>query len=69
MQPPPHVGCGWLFVCLSCSPFIQGSESDMDKVRGLLKRWREKVYALLVQKKLQEIEEARSREEMRRKVS
>lgn len=40
----------------------------MDRVRGLLTRWREKVYALLVQQKIQEIEEVRRKEEWQRKV-
>lgn len=40
----------------------------MDRVRGLLTRWREKVYALLVQQKLQEIEDLRKKEESQRKV-
>lgn len=40
----------------------------MDRVRGLLTRWREKVYALLVQQKLQEIEDIRKKEETQRKV-
>lgn len=48
--------------------WLQRSSNEMDRVRGLLTRWREKVYALLVQQKLQEIEEVRKREETQRKV-
>lgn len=40
----------------------------MEKVRTLLTRWREKVYALLVQLKQQEIEDVRSKRQSQMKV-
>lgn len=40
----------------------------MDRVRGLLTRWREKVFALLVQQKIQEIDNIRKNEGYQRKV-
>jgi hypothetical protein len=49
-------------------PPLQKNSDEMDRVRGLLTRWREKVYALLVQQKIQEIEESRKKEEWQRKV-
>ncbi len=49
--------------------WFQGSGADMDRIRALLTRWREKVYTLLVQQKLQEIEAIQKREEFQGRVS
>ena len=40
----------------------------MDRVKGLLTRWREKVFALLVQQKIQEIEDIRRKEDCQKEV-
>lgn len=47
---------------------MQRCKSDSERVRGLLTRWREKVYELLVRRKLQEIEDIEYKEDIRKKV-
>ena len=47
---------------------MQRCSSDSERVRGLLSRWREKVYELLVRRKLQEIEDIEYKEDARQKV-
>lgn len=48
---------------------LQRCKSDSERVRGLLTRWREKVYELLVRRKLQEIEDIEHKQGVHKKVS
>ena len=43
-------------------------EGGFEPVKSLLSRWREKVFVLLVQQKLQQIQESREKMEVRSKV-
>ncbi len=57
MPSVPKTGSGY-------QPALEGGA-----LKGLLTRWREKVFVLLVRQKLQEMADERARGEMREKVN
>lgn len=49
--------------------YVQQSENQVGVVRQLLSRWREKVFVLLFQQRLQQMEESRNNDEKKKEVN
>lgn len=58
-----------MFVCVQQSGIgVNGDGEKVGVVKQLLSRWREKVFALLLQQRLQQMEESRKNDEKKKEV-